>query len=120
MGLEKDEAAVLIVSHFSSDDKADTQQVQQKELLPYLHRYIQLLRPKVIVSLGANMTNALLGTEMPISKLRGEFRLYAGKTALMPTFHPAYLLKTPSAKRDVWFDLKQVLHHLGRDIPVKK
>ncbi len=120
MGLAQDEAAVLLLTKCRPCAGVAPAKDHELSFLPYLHRYLQLMRPKVIVTLGANTTNALLGTQMPISKLRGQFRLYAGKTALMPTFHPAYLLKAPSAKRDVWFDLKQVLQHLGRDIPVSK
>ncbi|MCH2108604.1 MAG: uracil-DNA glycosylase, partial [Polyangiaceae bacterium] len=55
-------------------------------------------------------------TAMPISRLRGRFRLYKG-LAVMPTYHPAYLVKAPSAKKEVWGDLKQVLRHLGRELP---
>jgi DNA polymerase len=49
--------------------------------------------------------------------MRGKWKLYRGRIAVMPTFHPAYLLRTPTAKRDVWADLQEVLRHMGRAVP---
>lgn len=74
---------------------------------PFLFRQIDAIRPKVIVALGKFAAQSLLRTEEPISKLRGrEFPFR--DSVLMPTFHPAYLLRNPSAKRDVWEDMKRV------------
>jgi DNA polymerase len=49
--------------------------------------------------------------------MRGKWKLYKGKIPIMPTFHPAYLLRQPSAKRDVWADLQEVMRHLGKALP---
>jgi DNA polymerase len=62
----------------------------------------------------------LLGIGGGITRMRGKWRLYQGRIAVMPTFHPAYLLRTPEAKRDVWQDLQEVLRHMGRPVPGKK
>lgn len=74
---------------------------------PYLHRELMVVRPEVVISFGNTPTRALLRTKKPISQLRGEFHDYQGMK-LMPTFNPAYLLRDPSKKREVWEDMKKV------------
>jgi uracil-DNA glycosylase len=81
---------------------------------PYLEEQISLLQPRVIVALGATAVQGLLGTTEGITRLRGQWKLYRGQVPVMPTFHPAYLLRQPSAKREVWDDLREVLRHLER------
>ena len=83
---------------------------------PFLFRQIDSIRPKVIVALGKFATQALLKTEDPISRLRGRVFDYRG-AKLIPTFHPAYLLRNPSSKRDVWEDMKLVKRLLTSDSP---
>ena len=74
---------------------------------PFLFRQIDTIKPKVIVALGKFAAQSLLRTTDPITRLRG--REYKYRDAiLIPTYHPAYLLRTPSAKRDVWEDMKRV------------
>ena len=75
---------------------------------PFLKKQLAAIRPRVIVALGKFAAQCLLRDDTPISRLRGNFRTYEG-VRLMPTFHPAYLLRDPSKKRDAWADLKQVL-----------
>ena len=74
---------------------------------PYLHRELAIVRPQVVIAFGNTPTRALLRTKKPISKMRGEFHDYHGMK-LMPTFNPAYLLRDPSKKREVWEDMKKV------------
>jgi DNA polymerase len=74
---------------------------------PFLSRQIDLIRPRVIVALGTFAAHALLRTDAPISRIRGVVHEYRG-AALIPTFHPAYLLRSPDRKRDVWEDMKKV------------
>jgi uracil-DNA glycosylase len=74
---------------------------------PYLFRQIDVIQPKVIVPLGKFAAQSLLKTMDPITKLRGRQFDYRG-AVLIPTFHPAYLLRNPSAKREVWDDMKKV------------
>jgi uracil-DNA glycosylase family 4 len=80
---------------------------------PFLISQLGAIAPRVIVTLGKFAAQALLRSDAPISALRGRFQRYQG-IALMPTFHPAYLLRNPSAKREVWEDLKQVMRELDR------
>jgi uracil-DNA glycosylase family 4 len=78
---------------------------------PFLLREIAVVRPKVIVTLGATATQNLLETKVPIGKLRGKFHDFMG-SKVMPTFHPAYLLRDPNKKREVWEDMKLVREYL--------
>jgi uracil-DNA glycosylase family 4 len=74
---------------------------------PFLFRQVDVIKPKVIVALGKYAAQTLLRTDVPISKIRGKQFDYRGAT-LIPTFHPAYLLRNPSSKREVWEDMKLV------------
>jgi uracil-DNA glycosylase family 4 len=74
---------------------------------PFLFRQIDVIKPKVIVALGKYAAQTLLRRETPISRLRGQVFDYRG-AKLVPTFHPAYLLRNPSSKREVWEDMKLV------------
>jgi len=87
--------------------------------LPYLLSQIELIRPKVIVALGATAVRALLDVQLGITKMRGHWYTFRD-IPIMPTFHPAYLLRNPAAKREVWEDMKAVLEKLGRKPPSKK
>jgi uracil-DNA glycosylase family 4 len=84
--------------------------------LPFLLTQIELIRPKVMVALGATAMKALLGVEIGITKMRGHWYTFR-ETPIMPTFHPAYLLRNPPAKKDVWEDMQEVVHKLGREVP---
>jgi DNA polymerase len=86
---------------------------EMKTCLPYLHEQIDLIRPKVIVALGATAVEGLLGKTVGITKLRGNWQTYRG-TPLMPTYHPAYLLRNQamSEKRRVWEDMLAVMEKL--------
>jgi len=74
---------------------------------PFLFRQIDVIKPKVIVALGKFAAQCLLKTDAPITRIRGREFDYRG-AVLIPTFHPAYLLRNPSSKRDVWEDMKRV------------
>jgi uracil-DNA glycosylase len=79
---------------------------------PYLHRELAVVRPAVVIAFGNTPTRALLRTRKPISQMRGEFHDYQG-SQLMPTFNPAYLLRDPTKKREVWEDMKKVRDYLA-------
>jgi len=89
--------------------------------IPYLHEQIDLIRPKVIVALGATAVEGLLGKTLGITKLRGTWKTYRG-TPLMPTYHPAYLLRNQamSEKRKVWEDMLAVMEKLEMPISEKQ
>ena len=79
---------------------------------PFLKKQIELVRPEIIVGLGKFAVQTLLKSNVPISKLRGNWHSYHG-IKLMPTFHPAYLLRNPADKKLVWEDIKQVIKELS-------
>jgi DNA polymerase len=89
--------------------------------VPYLHEQIDLIRPRVLVGLGATAIEGLLGKTIGIMKLRGNWQTYRG-TPLMPTFHPAYLLRNQamSEKRKVWEDMLSVMERLEMSISAKQ
>ena len=80
---------------------------------PFLFRQVLVIKPRVIVALGTFAAQTLLRTKDSISRLRGHVYTY-GTASLIPTFHPAYLLRSPERKRDVWEDMKKVRDLLQR------
>jgi uracil-DNA glycosylase len=86
--------------------------------MPFLLRQIDAIQPKVIVCLGNVAAQALLNTNKAISRFRGDWMEFRG-SRLMATYHPAYLLRNPRAKPEVWADLKKVMAHLGLKAAVR-
>jgi DNA polymerase len=84
---------------------------------PFLKGQLGAVKPEAIVTLGKFAAQALLREQTPITRLRGQWREYEG-IPVMPTFHPAYLLRSPAEKGKVWEDLKQVMKKL--DLPLPK
>jgi uracil-DNA glycosylase len=80
--------------------------------MPFLEEQIRLVSPRVIVTLGTFAVQAVLGTDEPIGRLRGRWQTAHG-VRVMPTFHPAFLLRSPERKKDVWDDLKRVRDYLA-------
>lgn len=79
---------------------------------PYLKQQLQMISPQIICALGSFAAKTLLKTETPITVLRGRFHLYEG-IKLMPTYHPAYLLRNPPAKKQVWEDVQLIMKELN-------
>jgi DNA polymerase len=94
---------------------------EMETCIPYLHEQIDLIRPKVLVALGATAVEGLLGKTIGITRLRGNWRTYRG-IPLMPTYHPAYLLRNQalSEKRKVWEDMLQVMGKIEMPISEKQ
>jgi len=86
---------------------------------PYLRKQIEIIKPKVICTLGKFASQTLLNSEVPISRLRGQFHEYRG-IKLMPTYHPAFLLRNSSGKKEVWEDMKKIAKEIGIKIPKKQ
>lgn len=82
---------------------------------PFLIKQLQIIQPKVICALGTFAAKTLLKTDVPISLLRGKFHSYQG-IKLMPTYHPAYLLRNPGAKKQVWEDVQMIMKELKSGI----
>ncbi len=82
----------------------------------FLDRQLEIIRPEFLVCLGASAAQTLLQTTEPIGRLRGRFYRYRG-IRVLATYHPAYLLRTPSAKRPVWEDMKLLMAEMGIELP---
>jgi uracil-DNA glycosylase family 4 len=107
IGLQRDQVYIANVIKCRPPGNRNPEPDEVEQCEPFLFRQIDLIRPKVIVALGKFAAQSLLRSSEPITKLRG--REFAYRDAiLMPTYHPAYLLRSPSAKRDVWEDMKRV------------
>ena len=117
MGFARSEVFIANVLKCRPPDNRTPTPDEMAHCLPFLRRQIELVRPKTIVALGATAYRGLTGDPgASISKFRGLW-LKFGDIPLLPTFHPAYLLRAPAAKRVVWEDLQKVLAFLGRTPP---
>jgi DNA polymerase len=116
MGLRRDDVYIANVVKCRPPNNRNPEPDEIVACEPFLRRQIELVRPEVVISLGNFATQALLGDRTPISRRRGRWHDLGG-IALMPTFHPAYLLRNPSDKRLVWDDIKMVMSRLGLPVP---
>lgn len=119
MGIERDDVYVCNIVKCRPPKNRTPEPEEMSACMPYLAEQLSLVEPQVIVALGKTAVQGLFGTAEGITRIRGRWRLYQGRVAVMPTFHPAYLLRNPAAKREVWADLQLVLKHLGRTLPTK-
>lgn len=108
MGYERSEVYICNVLKCRPPDNRNPAPEEISQCSPFLLRQIQAIAPIAIVALGTFAAQTLLGSKEPISRLRGEFHDYHS-IPLMPTFHPAFLLRSPEKKREVWADLQQVM-----------
>ncbi len=116
MGLTREDVYICNVIKCRAPQNRDPGVEEIAACKPFLKRQLDVINPHVLVALGKFAAQSLLQDKTPISKLRGEWRSYNG-VDLMPTFHPAYLLRNPEFKRDLWQDMKQVLQRLrSRDM----
>ena len=107
IGLRREDVYIANVLKCRPPGNRNPEPDEVEQCEPFLLRQIDIVRPKVIVALGKFAAQCLLKTNDPITRLRGREYKYRN-AVLMPTYHPAYLLRTPSAKRDVWEDMKRV------------
>jgi DNA polymerase len=112
MGLTRDEVYIANVVKCRPPENRTPEKDEVETCMPYLLRQIGAIQPKVIVCLGSVAAQTLLSTNKSISRFRGEWFDFRG-ARLMATYHPAYLLRNPHAKPEVWADLKKVMAHLG-------
>ncbi len=112
MGLEREEVYIANVVKCRPPGNRDPKEDEVAACAAYLDRQIDLIKPKVLVALGKPASRRLTGTAKPMGALRGRWSSYRG-VPLMPMFHPAFLLRNPKAKRDVWEDLKLVMRRLA-------
>ncbi|WP_429884450.1 uracil-DNA glycosylase [Geoalkalibacter halelectricus] len=111
MGLSRAEVYICNVEKCRPPQNRDPRPEEIAACEPYLRRQLAAISPQVIVALGRFAVQTLVGNQSPLGRLRGRWHEYQG-IALMPTYHPAYLLRNPVGKREVWDDMKQVLKRL--------
>ena len=112
MGLQREDVYIANVVKCRPPENRLPEKDEITTCSPFLMRQIDAIKPKVICTLGSCSAQTLLQTAQGISKLRGEWFDFRG-AKLMPTYHPAYLLRNPAAKPEVWKDLQKVMAVLG-------
>jgi len=108
MGLQRQDVYICNILKCRPPDNRNPRPEEIAACEPFLIRQIQAIRPKIICALGTFSAHTLLKTDVPISVLRGRFQRYQG-IPLMPTYHPAYLLRNPGAKKQVWEDVQKIM-----------
>ncbi len=112
MGMERSEVYIANVVKCRPPENRNPESDEIESCEPFLVRQIELIKPRVVVALGKFAVQSLLKSKVPIMKLRGGWHDYHG-IKLMPTLHPAYLLRNPGDKKLVWQDIKKVLQELA-------
>lgn len=125
MGLSRADVMILNVVKCRPPGNRNPEPDEIETCSPFLYRQLDAIRPEVVVALGKFAAQTLLQTGERISSLRGRFHKIPRKgviegAKLMPTFHPAFLLRNPESKREAWEDLKKVAEALGLDLPKGK
>jgi uracil-DNA glycosylase len=118
MGLQREDVYIANIVKCRPPENRQPEHDEVTACSPFLMRQIDVIRPKVICTLGNTPTQTLLQTTQGISKFRGQWFDFR-ETKLLPTYHPAYLLRNPAAKADVWKDLQKVMAVLGLQAPKK-
>jgi uracil-DNA glycosylase len=120
MGLERSEAFIANVNKCRPPGNRAPEPDEVAACLPYLKQQVELVQPKVLVCLGRTAAQNLLGSSDSIAKMRQQQHEYLGIPVVV-TWHPAYLLREPSHKRETWEDIKRVNRLLGRpEVPAPK
>ncbi len=114
--LKREEVYILNVLKCRPPGNRAPHPLEAANCRPFLDRQLEIIRPEFLVCLGASAAQTLLNTTASIGKLRGRFYRYRG-IRVLATYHPAYLLRNPSAKRPVWEDMKMLMQEMGIPIP---
>lgn len=112
MGVRREDVYICNIVKCRPPGNRDPEEDEVERCLPFLKQQIRIIRPRVICSLGRVAARSLLGPEFKITRDRGKWREFMN-IPLMPTYHPAYLLRNPSAKRPVWEDVKEIMKRMG-------
>jgi uracil-DNA glycosylase family 4 len=113
MGLGREDVYICNILKCRPPGNRNPEPDEVEQCEPFLKRQLAAIRPRLIVCVGKFAAQCLLHSNAPISKLRGQWKSYEG-IPLMPTFHPAFLLRNPSSKREVWSDLQLVMAEMDR------
>jgi len=116
MGLKREDVYICNILKCRPPNNRTPESDEILACQPFLLKQLQAIQPKFICALGGPATQTLLQTKEGITKLRGRFHDFHG-IPLLPTFHPAYLLRNPSEKKTVWEDMKLLLREMGKPVP---
>ncbi|MBD3296207.1 MAG: uracil-DNA glycosylase [Candidatus Omnitrophica bacterium] len=116
MGLKRESVYITNILKCRPPSNRNPLPDEIERCVPYLMEQIDVIRPKVICTLGKFASQTLLSSDTPISRLRGEFHDFHG-IKLMPTYHPAFLLRNSSGKKEVWEDMKKIARELELEVP---
>jgi DNA polymerase len=112
MGLTRDEVYICNIVKCHPPHNRDPEQDEIKMCLPFLEAQISLIKPEIICAIGRISAQSLVREDFKITRDRGQWQSFKG-IPLMPTYHPAYLLRYPQAKRSVWEDMQEIMKKLG-------
>lgn len=112
MGLPREEVYIANIVKSRPPGNREPEGDEIAACLPFLRKQVKAIRPKVIVTLGRVATQALLDTQVPLTRIRGSWQKY-DRVPVMPTFHPSYLLRFPRERKKTWEDMQHVMEYLG-------
>ncbi len=118
MGLKREEVYICNVVKCRPPGNRTPEPEEANTCSPFLFKQIDVVRPQVIVALGATAATYLLGRRQPLAGLRGRVHAFRG-TQLIVTYHPAFLLRDPRQKKEAWADLQIAMKELGLKLPSK-
>lgn len=113
MKLERGDVYIANVLKCRPPDNRDPSPIEKALCTPWLERQLELVAPEVVIPLGRHASGHLLGREESMGRMRGRVHEVSGRKVI-PTYHPAYLLRTPSAKKACWEDIQRALREIGR------
>ncbi|MEF9437878.1 MAG: uracil-DNA glycosylase [Candidatus Mariimomonas ferrooxydans] len=111
MGLKREDVYIANIVKCRPPSNRDPEEDEMASCSPFLEKQIEIIGPRIIIALGRISAQNLTGSRIPISKLRGRFYSYR-EIPVMPTFHPAYLMRNPKEKWLTWDDVQKVLERL--------
>ncbi|MBU2499002.1 MAG: uracil-DNA glycosylase [Proteobacteria bacterium] len=115
MGLKREEVYICNIVKCRPPNNRDPEEDEIETCIPFLKQQLQIIRPEVICTLGRVAAQGLMGRAFKITAERGKW-LSMLDIPLMPTYHPAYLLRNPSAKRQVWEDAQEIMRRMGLEV----
>jgi len=116
MGLKPDDVYITNIVKSRPPNNREPRPDEVAACFPHLEKQIELVHPRIICTLGRPAANALLDTNLSMGELRGRWHSFRG-ISVLPTYHPAYLLRSPSQKKQAWEDLKKVVVALAEGPP---
>jgi DNA polymerase len=118
MGLSREEVTIANVLKCRPPENRDPTSEEKKTCTPWLDRQIELVQPRILIALGRHAAGHLLGSEASLGRLRGRVHL-RGSTKVVVTYHPSYLLRTPSDKAECWKDIQLAMAEIGLQPPAR-